>query len=166
MNRGSCSPSVRRSASRSSPGVAGPGTAEEEGTGAPGKGGGNTCTLQAVVPSKQQVARCIEVSRPTPAHRRAVRSWTTRRPPSPRALHPLPHEETVVTTPPDDLRARLAGLTLEDEHRLRRRLDGTRKTRDVEARARQRARIAADVSAAEERIARRRAAVQIGRAHV
>jgi ATP-dependent helicase HrpA len=64
-----------------------------------------------------------------------------------------------VTTPPDDLRARLAGLTLEDEHRLRRRLDGTRKTRDAEARARQRARIAADVAAAEERIARRRAAV-------
>ncbi|WP_100499938.1 ATP-dependent RNA helicase HrpA [Geodermatophilus chilensis] len=64
-----------------------------------------------------------------------------------------------MTTPPDDLRARLAGLTLEDEHRLRRRLDGTRKTRDAEARARQRARIAADVAAAEERIARRRAAV-------
>ncbi|SHN88303.1 ATP-dependent helicase HrpA [Geodermatophilus obscurus] len=64
-----------------------------------------------------------------------------------------------MTTPPDDLRARLAGLTLEDEHRLRRRLDGTRKTRDAEARARQRARIATDVAAAEERIARRRAAV-------
>ena len=64
-----------------------------------------------------------------------------------------------MTTPPDDLRARLAGLTLEDEHRLRRRLDGTRKTRDAEARARQRSRIAADVAAAEERIARRRAAV-------
>ena len=72
---------------------------------------------------------------------------------------PVPDEETVVTTPPDDLRARLAGLTLEDEHRLRRRLDGTRKTRDAEARARQRSRIAADVAAAEERIARRRAAV-------
>jgi ATP-dependent helicase HrpA len=64
-----------------------------------------------------------------------------------------------VTTPPDDLRARLAGLTLEDGHRLGRRLDGTRRTRDAEARARQRARIAADVIAAEERIARRRAAV-------
>ncbi|SDN38700.1 ATP-dependent helicase HrpA [Geodermatophilus siccatus] len=64
-----------------------------------------------------------------------------------------------MTTPPDDLRARLAGLTLEDEHRLRRRLDGTRRTRDDEARARQRSRIAADVAAAEERIARRRAAV-------
>ncbi len=64
-----------------------------------------------------------------------------------------------MTTPPDDLRARLADLTLEDEHRLRRRLDGTRRTRDAEARARQQARIAADVAAAEERIARRRAAV-------
>ncbi|MGY1680756.1 ATP-dependent RNA helicase HrpA [Geodermatophilus sp. SYSU D01176] len=63
-----------------------------------------------------------------------------------------------MTTPPDELRARLAGLTLEDRHRLARRLDGTRKTRDAEARARQRARIAADVAAAEERIARRRAA--------
>ncbi|MGY1811623.1 ATP-dependent RNA helicase HrpA [Blastococcus sp. SYSU D00820] len=68
----------------------------------------------------------------------------------------MPADPPVVA---DDLRARLAGLTLEDEHRLRRRLDGTRRTRDAEARARQRARIAADVAAAEERIARRRAAV-------
>ncbi|WNV75108.1 ATP-dependent RNA helicase HrpA [Geodermatophilus sp. DSM 44513] len=66
-----------------------------------------------------------------------------------------------MSTPPDDLRARLAGLTLEDAHRLRRRLDGTRTTRDVQARAGQRARIAADVAAAEERIARRRAAVPV-----
>jgi ATP-dependent helicase HrpA len=64
-----------------------------------------------------------------------------------------------VATPPDDLRTRLAGLTLEDEHRLGRRLDGTRRTRDAAARARQRTAIAADVAAAEERIARRRAAV-------
>ncbi|MBB3085085.1 ATP-dependent RNA helicase HrpA [Geodermatophilus sabuli] len=64
-----------------------------------------------------------------------------------------------MTTPPDDLRTRLAGLTLEDEHRLRRRLDGTRRTRDAQARARQQAAIATDVTAAEERIARRRAAV-------
>ncbi|WP_448626664.1 ATP-dependent RNA helicase HrpA [Geodermatophilus sp. URMC 64] len=62
---------------------------------------------------------------------------------------------------PDDLRARLTGLTIEDEHRLRRRLDGLRRTRDAEARARQRERIAADVAAAEERIARRRAAVPV-----
>ncbi|SDN95352.1 ATP-dependent RNA helicase HrpA [Geodermatophilus sp. DSM 45219] len=68
-----------------------------------------------------------------------------------------------MTTPPDDLRARLAGLTIEDAHRLGRRLDGTRRTRDAEARARQRARIAADVTAAEERITRRRAAVPVVR---
>jgi ATP-dependent helicase HrpA len=61
--------------------------------------------------------------------------------------------------PADGLRARLAALTIEDEHRLRRRLDGLRRTRDPQARARQRDRIAADVAAAEERIARRRAAV-------
>ncbi|RBY78158.1 ATP-dependent RNA helicase HrpA [Geodermatophilus sp. TF02-6] len=64
-----------------------------------------------------------------------------------------------MSTPPDDLRTRLAGLTVEDEHRLRRRLDGTRRTRDAAARAHQRERIAADVAAAEERIARRRGAV-------
>lgn len=57
------------------------------------------------------------------------------------------------------LRDRLPALTLADEHRLRRRLDGLRTTRDPEARARRRERIAADVAAAEERIARRRAAV-------
>ena len=61
--------------------------------------------------------------------------------------------------PQDDLHARLAGLTLADEHRLRRRLDGLRRTRDAGARERQRERVAADVAAAEERIARRRAAV-------
>ncbi|TKJ16553.1 ATP-dependent RNA helicase HrpA [Blastococcus sp. CCUG 61487] len=64
-----------------------------------------------------------------------------------------------MSAPPDDLRARLAALTLADEHRLRRRLDGLRTTRDAAARERQRERIAADVAAAEERIARRRAAV-------
>ncbi|MDQ1668980.1 MAG: hypothetical protein QOE40_1041, partial [Actinomycetota bacterium] len=30
----------------------------------------------------------------------------------------------------DDLRSRLAAITLEDEHRLRRRLDGLRRVRD------------------------------------
>jgi ATP-dependent helicase HrpA len=64
-----------------------------------------------------------------------------------------------VSAPPDALRARLDGLTLEDAHRLRRRLDGLRRVRDPEARARQRERIVNDVVAAEERIARRRAAV-------
>ncbi|MGY1806662.1 ATP-dependent RNA helicase HrpA [Blastococcus sp. SYSU D00669] len=68
-----------------------------------------------------------------------------------------PHDGPTAAS--DDLRSRLAGLTLEDEHRLRRRLDGLRRTRDPEARARQRERIAADVATAEARIARRRAAV-------
>ncbi|MCW2635087.1 MAG: hrpA [Blastococcus sp.] len=64
-----------------------------------------------------------------------------------------------MSAPHDELRDRLPALTLADEHRLGRRLDGLRKTRDPQARARQRERIAADVVAAEERIARRRAAV-------
>ncbi|MGY1698962.1 ATP-dependent RNA helicase HrpA [Geodermatophilus sp. SYSU D00766] len=58
-----------------------------------------------------------------------------------------------------DLRSRLAALTLEDEHRLGRRLEGLRRTRDEAARARALERIAADVAAAEGRVARRRAAV-------
>jgi ATP-dependent helicase HrpA len=66
---------------------------------------------------------------------------------------------TAVTALHEDLRSRLAQLTLQDEHRLRRRLDGLRRTRDDAARARQQERIAADVAAAEDRIARRRAAV-------
>ncbi|TFV76799.1 ATP-dependent RNA helicase HrpA [Blastococcus sp. CT_GayMR19] len=64
-----------------------------------------------------------------------------------------------MSAPQDDLRARLPALTLVDEHRLGRRLDGLRRTRDPQARERQRERIAADVAAAEERIARRRAAL-------
>jgi ATP-dependent helicase HrpA len=59
----------------------------------------------------------------------------------------------------DPVRARLAALTLEDEHRLRRRLDAVRGGGDAAVRAAARDRIAADVAAAEERIARRRAAV-------
>ncbi|MCW2538108.1 MAG: hrpA, partial [Modestobacter sp.] len=66
-----------------------------------------------------------------------------------------------MSTPHDDLRSRLSALTFQDEHRLRRRLDDIRKTKDPAARARQRERIAADVAAAEERIARRRAAVPV-----
>ncbi|GAA3156770.1 ATP-dependent RNA helicase HrpA [Blastococcus jejuensis] len=61
----------------------------------------------------------------------------------------------------EDLRSRLSQLTLQDEHRLRRRLDGLRKTRDPQARERQRERIAADVAAAEQRMARRAAAVPV-----
>ncbi|MGY1834338.1 ATP-dependent RNA helicase HrpA [Blastococcus sp. SYSU DS0510] len=59
----------------------------------------------------------------------------------------------------EDLRSRLSQLTLADEHRLRRRLDGLRRAKDARAREQQRERLAADVAAAEERIARRRAAV-------
>jgi ATP-dependent helicase HrpA len=66
-----------------------------------------------------------------------------------------------VSAPADDLRARLPELAILDEHRLRRRLDGLQKTRDPQARQRQRDRIAADVATAEARIARRRAAVPV-----
>ncbi|MCW2699816.1 MAG: hrpA [Blastococcus sp.] len=66
-----------------------------------------------------------------------------------------------MSAPQDELRDRLSALTLADEHRLGRRLDGLRRTRDPQARARQRERIAADVAVAEERIARRRAAVPV-----
>ncbi len=58
-----------------------------------------------------------------------------------------------------DLRSRLAALTLEDEHRLGRRLEGLRRTRDEAARERALEKIEGDVAAAEERVARRRAAV-------
>jgi ATP-dependent helicase HrpA len=64
-----------------------------------------------------------------------------------------------VTATLPDLRSRLAALTLEDEHRLGRRLEGLRRTRDEAARERALGKIEADVAAAEERIARRRAAV-------
>ena len=66
-----------------------------------------------------------------------------------------------MTTPHDDLRSRLSALTLTDEHRLRRRLDSTRRTRDVAARTRQQEQIAQDVTAAEARIATRQAAVPV-----
>ncbi|NEM08963.1 ATP-dependent RNA helicase HrpA [Geodermatophilus normandii] len=60
-----------------------------------------------------------------------------------------------------DLRSRLAALTLDDEHRLGRRLEGLRRTRDDAARERALEKITADVAAAEERIARRRAALPV-----
>jgi len=66
-----------------------------------------------------------------------------------------------VTTPHDDLRSRLSALTLTDEHRLGRRLDGTRRTKDAAARTRQLDQIAVEVAAAEQRIARRRDAVPV-----
>lgn len=59
----------------------------------------------------------------------------------------------------DDLRSRLPALTLDDEHRLRRRLDQLRGVRDPAARARKHEQLAADVARAEARIAARVAAV-------
>jgi ATP-dependent helicase HrpA len=56
-------------------------------------------------------------------------------------------------SPLAELRARLPELMLRDEHRLRRRLDGARKSRDQERVARQ---IAGDVDAAELRVRQRR----------
>jgi ATP-dependent helicase HrpA len=58
-----------------------------------------------------------------------------------------------------ELRERLGSLTLRDERRLARRLDGLQAPRDAARRATQLARIAADVEAAEQRVALRRAAV-------
>ncbi|WP_242619837.1 ATP-dependent RNA helicase HrpA [Actinomadura fibrosa] len=62
-------------------------------------------------------------------------------------------------SPLADLRARLPQLTLRDQHRLRRRIDGTQKMRDAARRARATEEIAAEVEAAERRVERRRAAV-------
>ncbi|GHE11208.1 ATP-dependent RNA helicase HrpA [Klenkia taihuensis] len=58
-----------------------------------------------------------------------------------------------------ELRSRLPALTLDDEHRLRRRLDQLRGVRDPAARARKHEQLAADVARAEARIAARAAAV-------
>ena len=58
-----------------------------------------------------------------------------------------------------ELRARLPELTLRDERRLRRRLDAARTQRSPEARVRAAADLAAEVEAAERRVARRRSSV-------
>lgn len=64
------------------------------------------------------------------------------------------------TTPPlTDLRPRLTALMLRDQRRLQRRLDGVGKTHDPAARASATARIVADLGAAEQRLARRVAAM-------
>jgi ATP-dependent helicase HrpA len=94
----------------------------------------------------------------------AVGSWTpvTQMTPTPFERNPSPTVSAPSDPPSDrELRERLSQLTLADEHRLRRRLDGLRKTRDPQARTRQLERTAADVAAAEARIARRRAAVPV-----
>ncbi|EHN10025.1 ATP-dependent helicase hrpA [Patulibacter medicamentivorans] len=61
------------------------------------------------------------------------------------------------TTP--DLRERLGTLTLRDEHRLARRVDRLRHTKDDEARARELAKLLPEIERAEARIAGRRAVV-------
>ncbi|MEW2359087.1 ATP-dependent RNA helicase HrpA [Spirillospora sp. NPDC029432] len=66
---------------------------------------------------------------------------------------------TPVSTPLADLRARLPELMPIDRHRLRRRIDGAQKMRDAARRERVAGEIAAEVEAAERRVARRRAAV-------
>ncbi|HYT10098.1 MAG TPA: ATP-dependent RNA helicase HrpA, partial [Mycobacteriales bacterium] len=58
-----------------------------------------------------------------------------------------------------ELRSRLSELTLRDEHRLRRRLDGARAERGSGPAPELLARIAADIEEAERRVQRRRAAV-------
>ncbi|HEX4705693.1 MAG TPA: ATP-dependent RNA helicase HrpA, partial [Pseudonocardiaceae bacterium] len=64
-----------------------------------------------------------------------------------------------VTTSPADLAARLSGLTVADERRLGRRLEGIRKVRDAKARQRIIDEIAADIETAHTRLQRRRESV-------
>ncbi|OLF12266.1 ATP-dependent RNA helicase HrpA [Actinophytocola xinjiangensis] len=66
---------------------------------------------------------------------------------------------TVPSLSPGDLRARLSEVTLRDEQRLGRRLDGLRKVRDETARRARLDEIAAEVDRAAQRVDRRRAAV-------
>ncbi|QEC49704.1 ATP-dependent RNA helicase HrpA [Baekduia soli] len=61
--------------------------------------------------------------------------------------------------PAGELRPRLAALTLRDEHRLRRRLDRVRRTRDDDARTAALRRLEEEIGRAEAHVARRRAAV-------
>ncbi|WP_432987354.1 ATP-dependent RNA helicase HrpA [Dactylosporangium sp. CA-233914] len=63
--------------------------------------------------------------------------------------------ETSQPTSLGELRARLAGLMPQDQHRLRRRIDGARRSRNADAIAEA---IKADVERAEQRVAARRAA--------
>ncbi|HEX5542723.1 MAG TPA: ATP-dependent RNA helicase HrpA, partial [Micromonospora sp.] len=63
--------------------------------------------------------------------------------------------------PVAEVRGRLADLTYRDQRRIQRRLDGVRKIRDAGKRDAALAEIAADVAAAEQRLAARRAAVPV-----
>jgi len=69
----------------------------------------------------------------------------------------------MLTSPSDislsDLRGRLAGLTIADRHRMRRRIDGLQKIRDAGKRAKTAARISADIDLAELRVEQRREAL-------
>src|SRR4051794_10527478 len=172
MNRGSRSASARTPSSRPT-GSAVPAGASEVVTGNSQRRSGNECTLQPVAGYKQQLACCMQCgvtlssdpSRECDAGTGAGAQTGHREIPAPTGVVERKPSPTVsspdVRTPHGDLRARLPELTLEDEHRLRRRLDQTRRTRDPAARARQQERIAADVAVAEQRIARRRAAVPV-----
>ncbi len=73
-------------------------------------------------------------------------------PPSPAVTGAASHAE---------LRARLSELIFRDQHRLQRRLDGVRKLRDPRKRDAALAAIATEVGSAEDRLARRRAAVPV-----
>ena len=64
-----------------------------------------------------------------------------------------------LTSPLADLHARLPELTLRDQRRLRRRLDGARRIRNRAARQKIAAEITSDIEKAERRVAPRRAAV-------
>jgi ATP-dependent helicase HrpA len=72
-------------------------------------------------------------------------------------------EHPIVKSSLADLSARLPDLTLRDQHQLRRRLDRARKLRDGDARLAALSRLAADVDAAELRVARRRSSVPVVR---
>ncbi|MBB2913302.1 ATP-dependent helicase HrpA [Streptosporangium becharense] len=64
-----------------------------------------------------------------------------------------------MTSPLADLHARLPDLTVRDERRLRRRLDGARKVRNRAAQQKIATEIASDIERAEQRVAARRAGV-------
>ncbi|WP_344262250.1 ATP-dependent RNA helicase HrpA [Actinomadura napierensis] len=66
---------------------------------------------------------------------------------------------TSVRSPLAELRARLPELTLRDQHRIRRRIDGAQKMRDAARRAKVAEEITADIEAAGRRVERRRRAV-------
>ncbi|GAA5059815.1 ATP-dependent helicase HrpA [Thermocatellispora tengchongensis] len=72
---------------------------------------------------------------------------------------PVPGAAPGATDTLDELRTRLGELTLRDQRRLRRRIEGARKVRNRAARQKIAAEIAADIEAAERRAEARRSAV-------